>query len=382
MARGSPRCSRRHSFGGWLGLLGAALVLAVAPPALAWNAHGHMLVALLAYDSLSEGKRATLARLLQAHPRYHQDLLPALPATLGTDAERSRWLFAIASTWPDIVSRQPEYAHGTWHYVNLPLWLQDGTLTTCREARRRLPESRRRILQLDAERRARGEPGIPAGDSILEALPNNQRTLADPAAPAEARALALSWVLHLVGDAHQPLHAVAVFAEKRFASGDRGGNDINILDSAAPASAARSLHRVWDELLGADTTPAALDAALAGLRGDRQLSNLPTAAIAVKDVAAWVDEDCELARSSVYVPAILREVSRFERHRRPPASPSTSAAGSATPSLVSPGVVPSGVADKPQLSLRRAYFTHAAYKARERAVLAGLRLATLLDAAL
>jgi hypothetical protein len=376
MVRGSQRGSSSRSFGGWLGLLGAALVLALAPRALAWNAQGHMLVALLAYDSLSEGKRATLARLLQAHPRYHQDLLPALPATLGTDAERSRWLFAFASTWPDIVSKQPEYAHGTWHYVNLPLWLRDGTLTTCREARRRLPESRRRILQLDAERRARGEPGIPAGDSILEALPNNQRTLADPAAPAEARALALSWVLHLVGDAHQPLHAVAVFTEKRFASGDRGGNDINILDSGAPGSSARSLHRVWDELLGADTTPAALDAALAGLRGQRAPGHRQGAAVGPEDVADWLDEDCALARSAVYVPAILREVARFEGRPAPVAtSPSLPATSNAAP-LVSPVAV-----DKPQLSLRRAYFTHAAREARERAALAGARLAALLDAA-
>src|SRR5688572_4038926 len=202
----------------WLGAAALAVVLALAPGARAWNAPGHMLVALLAYDTLSEPRRAELDELLRAHPRYAQDLLPALPASLTTDAERARWLFAFASTWPDIVSRQPEYARGTWHYVNLPLALRTDAGralaqlgVSCPEARRRLPESRQRIAALDAERRARGEPGIPAGDSILEALPNNQRTLADRASPAAQRALALSWVLHLVGDAHQPLHGVALF---------------------------------------------------------------------------------------------------------------------------------------------------------------------------
>jgi hypothetical protein len=366
MARGSPHRFRRRLSSGLLALGCAVLVLSIAPPARAWNAHGHMLIALLAYDSLPEGKRAALTSLLQAHPRYSEDLLPALPAGLQTDAERARWLFAFASTWPDIVSKQPEYAHGTWHYVNLPLALRAGTLLTCEEARRRLPESRRRIVQLDAERRARGEPGIPAGDSILEALPNNQRMLADAAAPREARALALSWVLHLVGDAHQPLHGVALFTDERFVSGDRGGNDIIILGSGAPGSEARPLHRVWDELLGTDTAPAALDAARLQLLGDRRLGPAPEAA-ASRDVAAWVDEDCELARSAVYLPAILREVTRFERRPLP---------GGVTPAVVASG------ADKPRLSLRRAYFTQAALVARKRAMLAGLRLAALLDAAL
>jgi hypothetical protein len=359
----------------------AALVLIAAPRAHAWNAHGHMLIALLAYDSLSEAKRTTLARLLEAHPRYHEDLLPALPAGLGTDAERSRWLFAFASTWPDLVSKQPEYAHGTWHYVNLPLTLHDGTLTGCREARRRLPESRRRIVQLDAERRARAEPGIPVGDSVLEALPMNQRTLADPTASAEARALALSWVLHLVGDVHQPLHGVALFTEARFVSGDRGGNDISIIDARAPASEPRSLHRVWDELLGTETAPAALDVALAQLKSDGALWRGQRGPSRAQDVAAWVDEDCELARSAVYVPAILREVTRFEQRfsGTPAAAP---APGGAPSGAAPPGPGLAGGTDKPQLSLRRAYFSHAESKARVRAVRAGSRLAALLDAAL
>lgn len=349
-------------------------MLALAPSALAWNAHGHMLVALLAYDSLPEGKRAELSRLLEAHPRYHRDLLPALPAGLATDAERSRWLFAYASTWPDIVSKEPEHARGTWHYVNLPLTLRQGTLTTCPEARRRLPESRRRVAALAEERRARGEPGIPAGDSILEALPANQRTFADAGAPPQARALALSWVLHLVGDAHQPLHGVALFTAGRFASGDRGGNDLTIL--GAGGAEPRSLHRVWDELLGADTAPAALDAALARLKSDRSSWRARRGAIAAEDVATWVDEDCELARSAVYVPAILQDVMRFERRQAgsagaPEAHPP---AASAAPRA--------SVPDKPQLSLLPAYFEHAESKARARAVLAGQRLAALLEAAL
>jgi len=365
----APRCARGAR---WLGLAALAVVLALAPSARAWNAHGHMLVALLAYDALSEARRAELAELLRAHPRYAQDLLPALPASLASDAERTRWLFAFASTWPDIVSKQPEYGRGTWHYVNLPLALRTEAGqaraelgVSCREARRRLPESRQRILALDAERRARGEPGIPMGDSILEALPNNQRTLADRAAPAAERALALSWVLHLVGDAHQPLHGVALFTPRRFVSGDRGGNDISILSSGADP---HPLHRVWDDLLGADTSPAALETGLTLLRREWPAPN--AGAIQRLDVNIWVDEGCELARSAVYTPAILRTVARFDS--------TYAAAPTATPA---PASGTNAGPDKPQLSLRQAYFTHAAQQARQRARLAGARLAAWLDAA-
>jgi hypothetical protein len=286
--------------------------------------------------------------------------LPALPPGLSTPAERARWLFAYAATWPDAARGQPAYEHGTWHYVNLPLELRGATLVSCREARRELPASERRIAAIDAERGARGEPRSPAGDSILAALPANQRILADAAAPRDARALALSWVLHLVGDAHQPLHGVALFTSRRFVTGDRGGNDILLRERG-------SLHRVWDGLLGDDTSPPALDAALIELRRDRARWRAASVAATQLTVDRWIDEGCELARSAVYVPAVLSAVNRFERE--PPAS-------AAAPG----GRTPPPAAGKPELSLRPAYHRHAVEQARERAVRAALRLAAMLRA--
>jgi len=358
MSSSRPRRSRLA------GLLGAFALL-FAPPAAAWNGAGHMQIALLAYDELPEATRAALSGLVEAHPRFREDLLPALPPGITAPAERARWLFAYAATWPDIARDQPEHGHGTWHYVNLPLELRGSELSTCREARRELPASERRVATIDAERRARGEPGIPAGDSIRAALPNNLRALADPMASRPARALALSWVLHLVGDAHQPLHAVALFTRQRFVSGDRGGNDISVRDLG-------SLHRVWDGLLGDDASPPALEAALADLRRDRPRWRAAREAAIDSNVERWLDEDCELARRAVYVPAVLSAVRRFESgERTPPAPPSGGNAGPSTPPD-KPG--------KPEVSLGKAYHRHAAEKARERVLQAGLRLASLLRA--
>jgi hypothetical protein len=351
-----PRAKLRRRLGALLGAL-AALV-ALARPAAAWSPAGHMQIALLAYDELPEDTRARLATLLEAHPRFHADFLPALPPGLSTPAERARWLFAYAATWPDVARGQPAYEHGTWHYVNLPLELQGSELVSCARARRELPASERRLSAIDAERRARGEPGIPAGDSILAALPNNERTLADPSASREARALALSWVLHLVGDAHQPLHAVALFTSRRFVTGDRGGNDILVRERG-------SLHRLWDGLLGDDATPHALEAALVELRRDRAVWRSARQAAGQASLDAWIDEDCDLARRAVYVPRVLSAVVGFEREL--PEVPATGADG---PGAARPA--------KPELSLRAADYQQAAARARERAILAALRLAARL----
>jgi S1/P1 Nuclease len=355
--------ARRSSHAARFGALLSVALLLLAPRAAAWNAHGHMLIALLAYDALPEQQRTALVTLLEAHPRYREDLLAAVPDSLQARNERARWLFAYAATWPDMLREQPEYQHGTWHYVNLPLALGRSGLGTCREARRDFPASVVRVAAIDAERRARGEPGIPAGDSILQALPSNQRTLADPNATPRARALALSWVLHLVGDAHQPLHGVALFTGSRFVSGDRGGNDLLVRDRS-------SLHRVWDELLGEGTSLGELDAGLATLRRDRARFRAASVDARLANVEGWIDEDCDLSRRAVYVPAVLSAVQRFEA-----AHPRGSAP--ARPSRSAPGGKPEKP-DNPEVSLRDGYFQYGAEKARERALRAGLRLAALL----
>jgi hypothetical protein len=333
-------------------LLLIAFGMSLAPRALAWNAHGHMLIALIAYDALPEKQRAALLALLSSHPRYKEDLLSAVPASLGAARDRERWLFAHAATWPDQLREQPAYQRGTWHYVNLPLLLRRSGIVTCRDARRDFPDSVARVARVDAERRARGEPGIPAGDSILVALPDSRRTIGDPSASPEARALALSWLLHLVGDAHQPLHGVALFTRSRFVTGDRGGNDILV-------SGHSSLHRFWDDLLGEGTQLAELDAGLAALGRDRQRWRAAAADARRLDVDGWIDEDCELSRSVVYSPAILAAVERIERE-------------------LQRGGAPGDAREKPEVVLSDTYLRQAQKKARERALRAGLRLAAIL----
>ena len=69
--------------------------------------------------------------------------------------------------------------------------------------------------------------------------------LADDNAEPAQRAVALCWVLHLMGDIHQPLHSGSLYSAELFATGDRGGNAIRVGES--------NLHSVWDRAMrGAD----------------------------------------------------------------------------------------------------------------------------------
>ncbi|TNE65997.1 MAG: S1/P1 Nuclease [Alphaproteobacteria bacterium] len=116
---------------------------------------------------------------------------------------------AEAANWPDEMRSDPDdywrKTSQTYHYVNLP----DGATYE-------------------------GTEKNPAGDA-LTALEAFTKTLKDKSAPKEDRALALRFIIHIVGDLHQPLHAGR--AE------DRGGNRIEVVWFEQMSN----LHKVWDE---------------------------------------------------------------------------------------------------------------------------------------
>ena len=329
----------------WLALLAVLAALAAPRTSAAWNQSGHLQIAAFSYDSLSEATRASLVALLRQHPRFEHDFLPQLPPDVKSPEDQARWIFAWAAVWPDLARGQPEFEHGNWHYVNLPLSLLEGSLASCRQARSAYPESHRRVT---AELERRGHSSSPGPDEIRPALAWAKRTLRDAKLPAPERALALSWLLHLVADAHQPLHAVALFTEHRFAFGDRGGNDVL-------ARGQGSLHQLWDGLLGDDSSLGFVASAARRWRQTPELQSLARGARRSLDVEAWLDEDCALARRSVYTPEVLSVMQAAD----------------------------TGAADaKPEVALDATYGDQARHAAERRAVQAGARLTALLESLL
>jgi hypothetical protein len=87
---------------------------------------------------------------------------------------------------------------------------------------------------------ARG--GKPAGNAI-EALVLNSGMLANPESKPEERALALSWMMHIIGDIHQPLHVNDLFS-KEFPTGNEAGTMAYLADPLRDS--AMPLHILWD----------------------------------------------------------------------------------------------------------------------------------------
>jgi hypothetical protein len=185
------------------------LAVLAAPPAWGWGCDAHRMVALIASARLGDGARAAATALLRAHP--------IAPDERGCRAA-SRNALADVAMWADAI-RDDERETAPWHYVELG-----------RDAARE-----------DVAR------ACPSGRCVTGALARQLDVLRSGAADA-TRARALRFVVHLVADLHQPLHAAG--------NGDRGGNCVPVTwFGDTPRSERRgerwhpNLHAVWDTAL-------------------------------------------------------------------------------------------------------------------------------------
>jgi hypothetical protein len=293
------------------------VALAFAPCAHAWNQIGHMMVAAVAYPQLTPAARAQVDRLLQLNPSYAEWAgEPAAP-----NKRTAQRAFMLAATWADAIKGNPAYTdegdaqdapgagadkgysdplrHRYWHYINVA-FSSDGTPLT--EAR---------------------------APNVLTQIAAFSAVLADPAADADHKSYALVWLLHLVGDVHQPLHVVSRFTH-HLPEGDAGGNKVQLLcpggsellrpasDGLSPVAlrrdVARSRHRVlcahnlhafWDDLageehLGEEARQANADLVPQALHQIRKLPKVPPQHAAVGDPEVWAKEGLMLAQTVVY----------------------------------------------------------------------------------
>jgi hypothetical protein len=162
-----------------------------------------MVTGAIAYQVLKQESPQTLEKvvaLLKEHPYYESTWEPLLQRPFVPEGERDLYLFMLAAKWADDARGDtdyyPEGSHrDRWHYVNLPFKPEgepEDVMTTPPD-----PEN-----------------------NIFTAYKRNLAAVAQDL-PLEQRAVALSWVFHLVGDAHQPLHSASLFTSQ-FRKGDRG----------------------------------------------------------------------------------------------------------------------------------------------------------------
>jgi hypothetical protein len=98
-------------------ILVMAMLTTLPAPALAWNEHGHMVVARLAWRQLTEDQRAKVSAILKKHPHYDEYLAARKPDGFTED----EWAFMRAAAWPDWVRGKRDFDHPTWHFINYPV---------------------------------------------------------------------------------------------------------------------------------------------------------------------------------------------------------------------------------------------------------------------
>lgn len=250
-------------------------VLFPAANALGWNAAGHRITATIAWQEMSPGTQQKVTALLARHPG-HPNWLRALNRGRNTSPVTAAGIFAESSTWADDIRRDERFSeltedddspwarHRDWHYVNWPVDRNRAEII----AGSRTGQLDRQLQRLSAR-------------------------LSDPARPDSELAADLVWLVHLVGDAHQPLH-VASFPGTD-GSHDPGGLDFPVHDPMRLRFSEVSLHVWWDDLPGPPW--------LRGESLNKQCAVLrerhPARSIDQKSALAWLDESLMLARHSV-----------------------------------------------------------------------------------
>jgi hypothetical protein len=211
-----------------------ALLFCLLPSAaLAWNAAGHRLVASIAWQQLNTSSKEKISNALVRHPDYAH-------WQEKSRSDNPAAIFAEAATWADSIRHDPRFYDETRELPTPPI---PG-----------LPDNARHKHWHYVDLTADGRAGGGELDRQIERLSQLLRTTGQ----TEELTWALPWLLHLVGDIHQPLHVG--HAE------DEGGNRIEIENPLKGRQPFMNLHTYWDNLPG--------PSALRGRRLDTATSNL------------------------------------------------------------------------------------------------------------
>jgi hypothetical protein len=259
-------------------LAGAALVF-FSVNAQAWHAAGHMMTAAVAWDQMTDTARKRASELLKLNPDY-DSWVKGIP-----DADKDKTAFMRAASWPDDIKNKlthpasiddgeeptdPNAAanlgysdklmHKYWHYIDLPF----------------TPDKTKLI-----------DPKNPNAETQIKAF---RDTIAAAGGSDDVKSYDVAWLIHMVGDVHQPLHATSRFS-KLHPKGDVGGNLVMI---KCQPQCDKNLHSFWDGLMDANRTIPAMMAAAA------KLKKATGPAVEKTDPHVWITESFTIAKKSVY----------------------------------------------------------------------------------
>ena len=266
-------------------LLIPLVALCSASNAMAWSVAGHMATGAIAYRVLKKDSPGTIPKMiaiLKATPRYEEKWKAEIEK-LGQDVDADEYLFMVSARWADDVRRDRRYypnggTESMRHYINKP-FKPDGQPATV-------------------------EAPEPPDVNIVSAYPlylDQFKNNTDP----EKRAIAACWVMHLIGDAHQPLHSVSLYTEKfqivdhGRQVGDRGGTRFFVRSRANVKGV--GLHTIWDGLITENSKYRENCNSVIKLMADPEhAADKFSSEIPVLGIQDWIIESHALAREKAY----------------------------------------------------------------------------------
>ena len=227
----------------------ATLVFLTSFTSLAWNALGHRLIAQIAYNHLNTAVKTQV-------DAYNRALEPVY----------SQQTVVNAAPWMDTL----RYVNDVWmkpfHYIDIPFSV-DGTP----------------LIQ-------------PEEPNAVTAITNAARVLRDPKSTDFNKGFSERILLHVIGDLHQPLHAVSQFSQPH-PDGDRGGN----LFYLGSNSVASNLHAYWDNGGGFLMTKGEVDDEALRAMAETVEEKWPCdLRVMVNDPKAWSVESFQVAVDKAY----------------------------------------------------------------------------------
>lgn len=224
-------------------ILLAAIAGLISPPALAWGSLGHRTVGGIAMANVKPVTRARIRELLR-----HQAELDTPKCRMGTIED--------AATWPDCIKGERwRWAFASsWHYHDQPVCGTFDIKANCRD-----------------------------GNCATRQIERNARLLANRRLAPVLRLEALSFVVHFVGDLHQPLHV----GENE----DQGANAVKADYGVAPG---RNLHSIWDGVLAERAITSARPPLV------RRYSAVEKSRLATGNLEDWARESYEISRDFLY----------------------------------------------------------------------------------
>ncbi|MCZ8548591.1 S1/P1 nuclease [Mesorhizobium qingshengii] len=274
--------------------------------ASAWWDEGHMRIAAMAWDQLTPAARAEASRLVRMNPQYFSWMIAIPQPYDGSARDLDRYAFIRAAVWADDIKEMKDYKdastkdnaktetagrnigysdkliHGYWHFKDIP-YQRDGSVP-------------------------------PPADPVDAATQIKAFTAALPKAAGmsdDIRSYDLVWLLHLIGDVHQPLHSTALFTKEFTAKwkaqdkpdqGDRGGNEIMVTPANGDPV---NLHAYFDGMFGGYSTVYGAIFDTFDKSGNPYLPPADGTEAAITDPDVWVTESNKLAIDTAYAAPVL-----------------------------------------------------------------------------